>query len=841
MWCVHFQYFTLFPDQWCQSILDAPNDHPMQALLAQKFFKYFTAQCNSGTPRIGRYFFEGVINTHYFGKLVTKLKTIENTHKNSENGDSEHSNEMLYKMFKAYGLWLQDMCILDETLHIPSLAPNMMPELVTEVFGSSKRLPFDIIDFEEIDSSSLDFANEWKRLHFRLKKIPTALLPSAPQSCVFKIQHYDSPLPLPANNPNLLMSIELSDTWFTNESAFMSAVQTQINTLLSYAKQYDDQRREYGSLLFSIIDLVSGLYVNEDSELWTKGSCMGTIGPKGQKFECAGSAAICHRFCQAKLQSQVELRLNEHRDARTALVQDVSQPIQLGVILASSLLDCFVEHLMKMYFRHLSLNSGKGSSSSTASLMHYHQLGIRLFYLLCDCLGEETNACPLMRHLLTSCLEKLGQAMVSENPNQCLPLLQRIVAQPDFAHFLTSVFTPSCATVEVFFQMYKCIGDLPDTHSSMTFTLLSKMSVDSWCGKNPDSKAVSRLLSSVGENLKRTGPDVNAGRLLIHDLHRSHLITLAKYNFPAHYDETICLLLVLTEANCLDPQLWLDLVNMHLSGQNLNLKSTTKELVDSTSGLLFRDSLAIDIEETEVCHQLIKDHFNKERRSVGLHGLYSKYRKYGQPLAMFMGLNCCMHIELKKRQGHLQDISKQLFDWILCLFEAWILPLMEGQRQETAAWIQQFAESSKVLFPWAPGDVAVAETVLSVFTGCLNYLDMLVLDGTPNARGVTPWLLEVYCQRYAKPTIKDFVLNPVHNQWLSMAWTKMYPTPQDLNLIVAVMDSFIPLCHEFLGKVFVQLPWKQIFTADSTLSKEKQFQLAPYLLHIVVKLSAGNS
>ena len=816
--------------------MDAPNDHPLQALLAQKFFKYFTAKYNSGTLRIGRYFFEGVINTHYFGKLVTKLKTIENSYKNE---DDDQSKETYYKMFKAYGHWLEDMCILDETLHVPSLPPNMMPELVTEVFSPNKRLSFDIIDFGEIESSSLDYANEWKRLHFRLNKIPTELSPTAPQSTVFKILNYDSPLPLPASNPSQLLGIELSDTWFTNEAAFLSSVQPQINALLSHAKQYDDQRREYGSLLYSIMDLVSGLYINEDSELWTKGSCLGTAGPKGQKFECAGSAAICHKFCQAKLQSHVELRLAEHRNARTALVQDVSQPIQLGVIIASSLLDCIVEHLMKMYFRHLSLHS-KGKGSSSTSLMHYHQLGIRLFYILCDCLGEETNACPLMRHLLTSSLEKLGQAMVSDNPNECLPLLQRIVAQPEFAHFLTSVFTPSCATTEVFFQMYKCIGDLPDNHSSMTFTLLSKMSVESWCAKNPQSKSVSRLLSSVGENLKRSGPEVNAGRLLIHDLHRSHLITLAKHNFPAHYDETICLLLVLTEANCLDPQLWLDLVNMYLpNGQTMNLKSTTRQLVDSANNLLFYDNLLMDMEEIEVSYQLITDHFNKERRSVGLHGLYSKYRKYAQPLAMFMGLNCCLCIELKKRQGGLHETAKPLFDWIFGLFEAWILPLMEGQRQETAAWIQQFAESSKVLFPWAPGDVASAETVLSVFTGCLNYLDTIVLDSTPHTRGVTPCLLEVYCHRYAKPTIKDFVLNPVHNQWLGLSWTQMIPQPQDLNLIVTVMDTFIPLCHEFLGKVFVQLPWKQTFTTDS-LTEQTKLHLAPYLLHIVVKLSAGN-
>ena len=54
-----------------------------------------------------------------------------------------------------------------------------------------------------------------------------------------------------------------------------------------------------------------------------------------------------------------------------------------------------------------------------------------------------------------------------------------------------------------------------------------------------------------------------------------------------------------------------------------------------------------------------------------------------------------------------------LFGKITNLFEAWIVPLMEDQRQEAAAWIQQFAESSKVLFPWAPNDVQSAEIMVS--------------------------------------------------------------------------------------------------------------------------------
>ena len=312
----HKQIISDYPDwasnlnglpiyQWCNCILDGESNHPLQAVFVQKFFKYFTSQFNSTSPRVGRYFFEGVINAHYFGKLVTKLKCIEDIHKSKEEEDEVLQ---LSKMFKAFGLWLEDMRVLDETLHLASLPPMMMPDLLASVFSPTKQIPFDDLDLSEFQNTTCA-ANEWKRLHFRLAKSSQV---SSSQALATKrvppserILSYDSPRPLPSPPAWQLGRIDLADTWFVDESSFFSAVKPQINTLLSYTKEFDDHRREYSSLLHQIMDLISGLYINEDSELWTKGSCLGSNGPKGQKFECAGSAAICHKFCEAKLQKQI--------------------------------------------------------------------------------------------------------------------------------------------------------------------------------------------------------------------------------------------------------------------------------------------------------------------------------------------------------------------------------------------------------------------------------------------------------------------------------------------------------------------------------------------------------
>ena len=220
-------------------------------------------------------------------------------------------------------------------------------------------------------------------------------------------------------------------------------------------------------------DLMANLYKNEDTEIWTKGSCCGVSGPKGQKFECGGSAAICHKFREAKLQATISNKVEEKKVAMSRLIEASTQPIEAGIITATTVIEECVDYIMKMYFRHLSLCPGR---APPPALLHYRQLGIGLFYQLCDHLSEESNACPLMRHLLTCSLERLGQAMIAENPDQCLSLLHRICSMPDCAQFLTAIFTPGCSNSLDFLQMYRNINEMVDASSTVSFTLLSKVS-----------------------------------------------------------------------------------------------------------------------------------------------------------------------------------------------------------------------------------------------------------------------------------------------------------------------------------------------------------------------------
>ena len=91
-----------------------------------------------------------------------------------------------------------------------------------------------------------------------------------------RLAMYDSPTPFPVNKNVQSSVIPLCDTWFCDTQSFENTIGPYVYTLQAYGKNFDELKREYGSLMFSIMELVNGLYINVDTEFWTKGSCIGT-------------------------------------------------------------------------------------------------------------------------------------------------------------------------------------------------------------------------------------------------------------------------------------------------------------------------------------------------------------------------------------------------------------------------------------------------------------------------------------------------------------------------------------------------------------------------------------
>ena len=219
--------------KWCQLILDSAVEQPLQVVYAQKFFKYFTAKHEG--PRLGRLFFEGVINTHYFGRLLSKFKSIREYYKAAILNDEISP---LGDVFQAFILWLEDMFILNETLHIPSLSPKMMPDLLESILNNSK-VDFTLIEMPNFEELTQFFNREWKRLHFRgdYKKSESPFSQSERSLDIQKrLGSYDSPVPLPLGAISPSAVIYVCDKWFVDQQIFNANAMPYLTTLLNHAR-----------------------------------------------------------------------------------------------------------------------------------------------------------------------------------------------------------------------------------------------------------------------------------------------------------------------------------------------------------------------------------------------------------------------------------------------------------------------------------------------------------------------------------------------------------------------------------------------------------------------------
>ena len=109
-----------------------------------------------------------------------------------------------------------------------------------------------------------------------------------------------------------------------------------------------------------------------------------------------------------------------------------------------------------------------------------------------------------------------------------------------------------------FAQIYEKIAfEIPEDRTSLAFVMMSKMSVIDWLRRcRPDLHQRSHLLGLIARSLRQTGQDPSDSRAMVHGQQVRHFNTMALSDFPAHFGESVSILLELTEKQCLDPTVW---------------------------------------------------------------------------------------------------------------------------------------------------------------------------------------------------------------------------------------------------------------------------------------------
>lgn len=130
---------------------------------------------------------------------------------------------------------------------------------------------------------------------------------------------------------------------------------------------------------------------------------------------------------------------------------------------------------------------------------------------------------------------------------------------------------------------------------------------------------------------------------LLQDQFRRHLVHIFNYDFPEHYGEVMQMVLDRISDNKLMPIVLLDLLNSLLEKCNCELMQldTPQHRIQMISMDFARRQTLFNLKAATDTVMLFARHFQKERLSHGLHGLYPKHKDYCMPLAMWF--SCMGH------------------------------------------------------------------------------------------------------------------------------------------------------------------------------------------------------
>lgn len=226
-----------------------------------------------------------------------------------------------------------------------------------------------------------------------------------------------------------------------------------------------------------------------------------------------------------------------------------------------------------------------------------------------------------------------------------------------------------------------------------------------------------------------------------------------------------------------------------------------------------------------------------DRLKHGLYGLYPKYHHYAEVILIFYGMLSHAYVAetLKLDLGSLSSaIAEQIWPLLRDLYSPWLAPYWsKHERPHAAEWIQELTDDRIVLLPWLNTDAALASHCCGVFIESIRF----IVDTLPGTNTLLNHIWLFYVTNYAHIQIKDHILRIVHKNLLHLPWCTFFPSLQDIELMVRVVEHFIPMSHTLLGSIFIQVRWTDVIEYYSKqCDLETLGKLHAYLLHLLVKL-----
>ncbi|XP_050538200.1 ectopic P granules protein 5 homolog isoform X2 [Daktulosphaira vitifoliae] len=817
-------YFTsghLSIYRWMQYGLEMPCQQPVAFLYWQNFFRLYLQRV-PGTQHngsVGRKFFEGIVNSSYLTKINIKLKECADFHRTKlKNNPNSEVDLRLARFYEACTLWLFDVRLLEPTLFVPSLDQMYEPNDLTHIINGSNEWLIYLVNQTLVEESKIECSKAWiellgKDIQIKKNKIQKkhSLVKEPIIRVINRLKSYDSPSPSPELVIRLSEVRILSNDILYQQQDILNIIQFNLKQILDFISNiYRVYTLRHKNLDEWYLDGLKVLYNQIESTTRVQAICDYKTKRSNQSvIKCSGAAEILFQIHEAKLNLDVqEVNLNNRKELDTLINTTLELLLPPSLTIACTTLNLITQQIIS----ELAALSKVGDIALMSKLK---SSGVQIFYKIIKDY-EILKTCPAIETFILVILQSIGKVFISNNEKECLHIMNTALTYQNLSDVLVPLFSPSSTSSKTFLEAYKnIIQHCNAQYEPIALKLLSQFDVATYLSiRQPLLQERSVLINHCMDALimikQQTKTDYTTS---VHELFTQHLCKMMDHDFPEHYGEILLKLLEHCKEGKIYSHVWFYILNTILaqavpltpteSKRTILLPDMSIEQLRDIVRRYATDQRSLNSQQLQETLHLLTTHFANERLKSATGELYSKYNSYVEPLIYLYAMvgHALIVGTLQTYRGMLANqICEFLCPTLISMFGPWLEPWYEGWN----------TENKTLKFPWLATNTAVATLMTNTLVECI----LFVLDTMPACDNVLSYICQWYIKLYAHMQITDNIFEVIHSSLAKLPWKRFMPIDVDIELIMKVMDQFLPQSHCFLADIIIEVPWPYVQKID---------------------------
>lgn len=754
--------------RWANQALQTEADHPALPLIWQQFFFLYLQRCPNGNS-VGPRFFESARYFPLLKKLKRRLNELADhcfQQCTTKEGPLKDLCETLLKMYRTFGLWLEEPRLQTSSIDFSALPSQYCPEALCAIIQGNNQPWHHLVSMEHGRSElqSLLQAEEPRVSHPCRNRQPCE--DSSEERIISRLKMYEGPMPAPAV-PTLRPIIPAVPY---HAPQVQELVSTQLKVLLGHASTVTSQLDKLTKLdRVCREQLLPALYDNVAAYVHLAVPC-------DYREECKGPLHLRLQYYEARQATGIMHKVEQNRTEWIATLTEVRRPPPHACCCAQVQLEACLTQLVQ---RH------RQASSATKEALE--ALGSQLFFYLVGSLHKEMVDYAPTRQFITLCLDMVGEEFVSNRADQCLPVLLAILNDPSTVGHVAPFFSPTAANEDQYALMYRSVSSciVPSLYNAV-FVLLSKFELPCWLTSCQPNRAVrEQLLESIETALCKCSINPPKALLPLIEVFHVHLHNLLLFHFPEHYSVVLAMLLRGTVSCSIPVATWA----VFLQALGYCMPDEVAKEYDEEYA---KHQCYLSLSETTDTINAAVNSFAELRHSDAStvkNGLYNRVKPFLPVLPRFFTViaHCYIWEYLKAPNENLQEAAKT----VLLLYGPWL----------------ELSDGKSMYVPWLPGDAEEAACMANSLATVLAFFHRCCHD-TWNVN-VLSLVWQHYFVKYVWTDPPDYVIVAVQNAFGMLPWSHFSPSVDDMRLACKLLEGKYSSHLNFLVKVFVEVPWKE--------------------------------